>query len=271
MASQRNSRVGISSRSGEDQNARPSAPRSLCESWSFAYIEKMGLSCLLLTSDATLLKVMRTGFSAASVDLELRTDAAGAIELSSRRHLDGFVIDCDDASGARDVLTKIRSSRSNQLSVIFVVVNATTTIASKALANFVLTKPVPQTQLSGFLDIAVARMAREHRRYFRHKANVPLHLVCKTGGSFAGKIKNVSEGGLALTHFGPTAVEGVVTVQFELPSAQPQTFQAKAAVVWADAYTMGLRFLRIEPGCRSGFEAWLDSLEAQLRFRESIQ
>jgi hypothetical protein len=164
----------------------------------------MGLSCLLLTSDATLLKVIRSGFSAASVDLQLRTDAAGTIELSSRRHLDGFVIDCDDAFGARDVLAKIRSSRSNQLSVIFVVVNATTTIAIKAMANFVLTKPVPHTQLSDFLDIAVARMEREHRRYFRHKANVPLQLFCNTGVFFAGKIKNVSEGGLAVTHFGPT-------------------------------------------------------------------
>jgi DNA-binding NtrC family response regulator len=120
-----------------------------------------------------LLKVMRTGFSAASVDLELRTDAASAIELSSRRHLDGFVIDCDDASAARDVLTKLRSSRSNQLSVIFVVVNATTTTAIKAMANFVLTKPVPQSHLRGFLDIAVGRMEREHRRYFRHKAKCP--------------------------------------------------------------------------------------------------
>jgi DNA-binding response OmpR family regulator len=230
----------------------------------------MALSCLLLTSDAMLSKLMRTGFSAASVDLELRTDAASAIELSSRRHLDGFVIDCDDASGARDVLTKIRSSRSNQLSVIFVVVNATTTIAIKAMANFVLTKPVPHTQLSGFLDIAIARMEREHRRYFRHKTNLPIQVFCDTG-SFAGKIKNVSEGGLALTHFGPSAVEGVMTLQFELPSAQPQTFHAKAVVVWNDAYAMGLRFLRIEPGCRSGFEAWLDSLEAQLRFRESTQ
>ena len=114
-------------------------------------------------------------------------------------------------------------------------------------------------------------MEREHRRYFRHEANVPLQLFCNTGGPFPGKIKNVSEGGLALTHFGPTAAEGVVTVQFELPSAQPQTFRAKAAVVWTDAYAMGLRFLRIEPRCRSGFKAWLDSLEAQLRFRESIQ
>ena len=81
----------------------------------------------------------------------------------------------------------------------------------------------------------------------------------------------MSAGGLALTHFGPAAVEGVVTVQFGLPGAEPQTFQAKAEVVWNDAATMGLRFLRIEPGCLSGFEAWLDSLEAQLQFRESAQ
>ena len=160
----------------------------------------MGLSCLLLTSDATLLKVMRTGFSAARVDLELRTDAASAIELSSRRHLDGFVIDCDDASGARDVLAKIRGSRSNQLSVLFVVVHATTTVnkALKVRANFVLTKPVPHTLLRGVLDIAVARMEREHRRYFRHKASMAIQLFCNTGGSFAGKIKNVTKVDLPL-------------------------------------------------------------------------
>ena len=82
---------------------------------------------------------------------------------------------------------------------------------------------------------------------------------------------NVSESGLALTPFGPAAVEGVVTVQFELPSTEPQTFQAKAEVVWNDNYAMGLRFLRIEPGCRSGFAAWLDSLEAHLQFQESTR
>ena len=80
---------------------------------------------------------------------------------------------------------------------------------------------------------------------------------------------NVSEGGLALTHFGPATVEGVVTVKFELPSTEPQRFQAKAEVVWKDACAMGLRFLSIEPGCRSSFAAWLDSLEAQRQLRES--
>jgi hypothetical protein len=233
----------------------------------------MGLNCLLLTSDATLLEVFRTGFSATSVELEMRADAASAIELSARRHLDGFIIDCDDVSGALDALTEIRGSRSNKSSVVFAVVNGTTSVSVvvDAGANFVLGKPVQAKHLRSLLDVALPRMEREHRRYFRHKVDLPVELLCYAGETFGGKIMNVSEGGLALSHFGPAAVEGVVTVQFGLPSAEPQPFQAKAAVVWNDAATMGLRFLRIEPGSRSCFAAWLDSLEAQLQFRESAE
>ena len=88
----------------------------------------MGLNCLLLTSDATLLEVIRTGFSTTKVELEMRTDARSAIELSDRRHLDGFVIDCDGVEKAMDLLVQIRASRSNKLSVVFAVVNVTTDV-----------------------------------------------------------------------------------------------------------------------------------------------
>ena len=231
----------------------------------------MGLNCLLLTTDATLLGVFRTGFNATSVELEMRTDAASTIELSARRHLDGFIIDCDDVSGARDVITEIRSSRSNKTSFVVAVVNGTTSVSTAvdAGANFVLGKPVHDKQLRSLLEVALPRMAREHRRYCRHKVDLSVELLCYTGETLAGKIMNVSEDGLALTHFAAPAVEGVVTVRFELPSAEPRTFQAKAEVVWNDASVLGLRFLRIEPSSRSYFEAWLDSLEAQLQFRES--
>ena len=67
----------------------------------------MGLNCLLVTGDATLLEVFRKGFCATSVELEMRTDAASAIELSARRHLDGFIIDCDGVERAMDLLVQI--------------------------------------------------------------------------------------------------------------------------------------------------------------------
>jgi CheY-like chemotaxis protein len=229
----------------------------------------MALNCLLLTSDATLLEVIRAGFSGMNVTLEMRTDATGAIDICSRRHLDSFVIDCDDVPQATDLLSQIRNTRSNKLSVIFAVVNAKTSV-SMAIgpgANFVLGKPVQDKQLRSFVDIALPIMQREHRRYFRHKVDLPIELLCQTGETFTGRVINVSESGLALTRF--ASVEGVVTLQFGLPSVTPKIFQAKAEVVWKDAFAMGLRFLQVDPGCRSLFEAWLDSLEAQKRFQES--
>lgn len=230
----------------------------------------MGLHSLLLTSDATLLEVFRTSFAAVNVDLELRADATSAIELLARRHFDSFIVDCDDVPGSADVVVKIRGSRANKLSVICAIVNAITTVsgAFDSGANFVLGKPVSEKMVRGFLETALPRMEREHRRYFRHRVDLPIELGCATGEVFSGKIMNVSEGGLALTRFGPAAVEGVVTVQFKLPNVDQQKFQAKAEVVWKDSFAMGLRFLRIEPGCQSSFEAWLNSLEAQQVFRE---
>lgn len=232
----------------------------------------MGLTCLLLTSDAALLDVVRTTFGALGVGVELRHDAASAVELAGRRHIDSFVIDCDDVLGAADLLATIRNSRSNKQSTVFAVLNGNTSVSAavEAGANFVLGKPVPDTLLRSHLDIALPRMEREHRRYFRHKVDLPITISCPAE-TLAAKIMNVSEGGLAITHFGPAAVEGTVRIQFELPGTTAQVFRAKAEVVWRDAFTIGLRFLRIEADSRLSFEGWLEALEAQLRFRESTQ
>lgn len=96
---------------------------------------RAGLSCLLLTGDAALLDVARNTFGAVGVGLELRADAASAIELADRRHIDGFVIDCDDVRGAMDVLAAIRNSRSNKQSVVFAVLNGKTSVSAAVEAG----------------------------------------------------------------------------------------------------------------------------------------
>ena len=60
-------------------------------------------------------------------------------------------------------------------------------------------------------------------------------------------------------------------MEFELPSIESQTFRARADVVWNDSFVVGLRFLCVEKDCGVTLQAWLNSLEAQLRFRESAK
>ena len=135
-------------------------------------------------------------------------------------------------------------------------------------ADFVVGKPIQDGRICAVLDMAVPKMEREHRRYFRHQIDLPIELQLYTGQSFRAKMRNISEGGFAI-HTSETLPEGVVSVQFDLPSIDPETLRGHAVVVWASTSLAGLRFLYLEPQCRAGFQAWLDSMEAQLRFRES--
>jgi CheY-like chemotaxis protein len=231
----------------------------------------MGLDCLVVTCDPALLGQIKADFSVRGVSLDLRQDAASAVELASRRHWDGLIIDCDDLAGGTEALVNMRSSRSNQQTLIIAVLNGSTD-REKALdlgANLVLCKPIAESRLQSVLDIAIPRMEREHRRYFRYDIDVPVRLQNQLGQSISATMKNVSEGGMSIKLAAPVHLKGVVPVDFDIPSVEPQAFHAKADIVWSDSFAMGLRFLHIEKGSEVAFQSWLSSLEAQFQFRNS--
>ncbi len=205
--------------------------------------------------------------------LDLRQYSASAIELAGRRHLDGLVIDCDDVAGGTEALVKVRNSRSNKETQIVAVVNGSTSVGT-ALdlgANFVLCKPIQETRLRSVLDIVLPKMECEHRRYFRYSIDLPVRFRNHLGQSSTARMKNVSEGGLAIKLVDPIHLKGVVPVEFDIPSIEPQAFHAKADVVWSDSFEMGLRFLYIEKNSGVALKSWLDLLEAQCQFRESTE
>jgi CheY-like chemotaxis protein len=233
----------------------------------------MGLECLIMTCDPTLLAVFQASLGTHGASLQLRQDSASAIEFVSRRHLDGLVIDCDGVPGGTRALPELRSTHANKQTLILAVVNGWTS-AEEALdlgADFVLSKPIQQTRLRGLLDIAIAKMEREHRRYFRYDVDLPVRFRNPLGQSFTARMQNVSEGGLAIKLIDPVRLEGVVVVEFDLPSVEPQAFHAKADVVWSDSFAMGLRFLYIEKHSGVALQTWLSSLADRLRFHETAQ
>ena len=231
----------------------------------------MGLDCLVVTCDPTLLGQIKANFNARGASLDLRQDAASAVELASRRHWDGLIIDCDDVAGGTEALVNVRSSRSNRETLIVAVISGpTTTEAALDLgANFVLSKPIEESRLRAVLDIALPRMEREHRRYFRYDIDLPVRFQNHLGQSFSTTMKNVSENGMAIKLVNPVHLKGVVPVDFDIPSIEPKAFHAKADIVWSDSFAMGLRFLHIEKDGKEALQSWLSSLEAQLQFRDS--
>jgi CheY-like chemotaxis protein len=233
----------------------------------------MGLECLILTADPAVLADVRAGLGEYGAALQFRHDAASAVELASRRHLDGIVVDFDDAPGGRESLVQLRKTPANKQTLILAVVNASTQ-EQQVLhlgADFALSKPIQQGRLRSLLEIAVPKMQREHRRYFRFAVDLPVRFSDSQGKSFTARIRNLSEGGLAIKLNDPVRLTGVILLDFDLPSVAPQPFHGKAEVIWTDAFVMGLRFLYIEKESDVAFQNWLASLEARARFHESMQ
>src|SRR6476646_10868529 len=87
------------------------------------------LQCLLLTRDSALLELVDKVLQPLGIGLEIRTESASALEIATRRHLDGF-LDCDDVAGARELLDTIRRGRCNRMAAVLAVSNGASTPAS---------------------------------------------------------------------------------------------------------------------------------------------
>jgi hypothetical protein len=231
----------------------------------------MALQCLMMTRDLNLLSHIKATLNEHGAWLDLRQDSASAMELVSRRHWDGLIIDCDDVPGGTEAIPEVRNSRSNKHSLIFAVVNGLTRVeaALDLGSTFVLSKPVQEIRWRTVLTAALPKMEREHRRYFRYEADLPVRLCNHDGQTFGARMKNVSEGGMAIQLVNPVRLEGVINLEFEIPGVEAQLFRAKAEVVWSDAFAMGLRFLYADEASGSILQAFLNSLAAQLQIRES--
>ena len=232
----------------------------------------MRLQCLLVTQERELLELVQPALEEAGMEVEVRTETVSTMEITRRRHLDGFLVDCDDVPGGRGLLRAIRDSGSNRMSTIFAVVNGTTSIteAMEEGANFVLGKPLAQERFQAYLKVARVSMEREHRRYFRFAVNLPARAYATDESCVEGRMMNISEGGLALRPAPGSILQGTVRLEFVLPSIDPFTVQAKGEVVWGDTGGLvGIRFLYMGEDSRRRLQDWLSQLYAQLELHEA--
>jgi CheY-like chemotaxis protein len=225
------------------------------------------LQCLLVTQERELLELVRPALENSGMEVEVRAEARSALEICGRRHLDGFLVDCDDVPGGRELLASIRASGSNRMSTIFAVINGTTSItqAMEEGANFVLGKPLAGERFQAYLEVARVSMEREHRRYFRFPVNLPIRVQNAESVGTEGRMVNISEGGLAVRLAPGGGLQGTVRLEFTLPSLEAFTVQAKGEMVWGDtAGLAGVRFLYMGEESRRRLQEWLGQLYAQM-------
>jgi DNA-binding response OmpR family regulator len=231
----------------------------------------MRLQCLLVTQERELLELVRPALEHSGIDIEVRAEAGSATEICVRRHLDGFLIDCDDVPEGRELLKTVRSSGSNRMSTIFAVVNGSTSItaAMEEGANFVLGKPLSPERFAAYLEMARLSMEREHRRYFRFAVDLPVRVHMAEESVAEGRMMNISEGGLALRVALNASLQQIVRLQFDLPSLEPFPVEAKGEVVWGDTGGLvGIRFLYMGEDSRRHLQEWLSQLYAQMELHE---
>jgi DNA-binding response OmpR family regulator len=218
------------------------------------------LNCLLLSHDPAIQHAVAQVF--AGIDLEFKEDTISAFELLSRSHFDAFIVDCDALEHGTEIIPGIRSSRANRRSVIFTIVNGTTSMATamELGSNFVMGKPLDIERLSTYFQSALHQMETEHRRYFRHAVALDAEVLCRDGKVIPARLLNASEGGLALRLLDREQLDGSVTIRFALRNAQQTIITAVAVLCWSREPIFGMKLFGVDEESRRAYAEWLSSL-----------
>lgn len=220
----------------------------------------MRVNCLLVSRDSQVQKLVTEVF--AEIDLRLREDTLAALDVITRSHFDGFIIDCDGIERGTEIIIAARSSRSNRKSVIFTIVNGKTSVATamELGSNFVLGKPLDTDRLTTYFQSSLHKMETEHRRYFRYQLSLDAEVVRRDGKVVPAQILNVSDGGLAIRLLDRAHLYGSVTVRFTLPDTQRTAITAVALLCWSREPIFGLKFFGLDGESGRAYSEWLSSM-----------
>ncbi len=196
------------------------------------------------------------------IDLRVREDTLGALELISRSHFDAFVIDCDGMRRGTGIIVAVRNSPSNRRAVIFSIVTAKTPVATamECGSNFVLGKPVDAERLSTYFDSSLHKMETEHRRYFRYQLTLDAKVENRDGRVLPAQILNVSERGVALRRLDGAQLHGSATIRFVPPNGGKKLITAVAIVCWSREPIFGMKLFGMDEESRSAYTEWLSSM-----------
>src|SRR5579859_3045905 len=160
----------------------------------------MLVNALLLSSDASLLGVLRRSAEELGIRPQEIASVGQAGAMLTTKRFEGIVVDTDDLEGASGFIEALRKTPSNKSSIIVAVVNGRTSPceAFRKGANMVLEKPVTAEKLVRSLRAAHSMMTRERRRAIRLLVDTQITIKPTSGQEQRATTTDISEGGIGL-------------------------------------------------------------------------
>jgi PilZ domain len=212
---------------------------------------------LLVSTDTVAVEQIASVMRKFAILPEICTDIPAALGLINTRKYEAVVLDHAFGEHVAHLLERVRFSPSNQNSVTFVMGDLAEHAGPPAQPNFIMPKPLSDTQVQSTLRAALGSIIHEYRRYFRCSIALPITIQIDDEIGFACEMINISEGGLAVNTPISFPVGAAARVQFTLPG-ESAGFDIQSDIFWSDSKSRaGLHFRFVPPDQKSRLQDWL--------------
>jgi DNA-binding response OmpR family regulator len=222
----------------------------------------MSFRALLVTKDDQASEILEPVLS----NFGLSTDCCGyseALCLVSEQKFQAVLVDYDDPRSAALVLQNLstKSFQNHAVTVALLSDRGKVRSVFGAGANFVLYKPVSQSQAITTLRAATALIKRERRTAFRVPIQVAVKLRLDNGEDNAsfidGILLDLSETGMDVLAAQPLYSSARLQARFLLPNSESE-FEVAGEVAWANPNgESGVRFCDVPEELCAALQSWL--------------
>lgn len=218
-----------------------------------------GLHSLLLSTDDTVVRVLRRVLSELEIGVEQCADVDSTIQRMTRQRFEAVIVDCSTPEIASKVLRGIRSAPANKRAVVIAVTDGQDAAKSATAlgAHFVLFKPLALERTRSSFRAVRALMKRERRRHARIPVELPveLHFDAKQG-SVRTVTSDLGENGIAIKTRNQKLPSGF-QVRFTLPGSSGIEIDTHGEVAWEGATIVGIRFRDLPPATSDQLKLWV--------------
>ncbi len=217
----------------------------------------MKLNALLMCRQHESLSVVLNTLEDLSIDGEMCSSEADAMELLALGYYSALIVDFD-LPGASQVVHMARLVPAQRRPVVFAMIGARTDIGAtfQAGANFVLYKPLVFEQVSHSMRAGRAFMRPDRRRSPRQKTESMVYLRFGDICPVPALVLELSQDGLSVQAAEPIPA-AEVPLRFILPGTS-YLIEGTGEVMWADdSGRAGILFGDLSPATRRQLRNWL--------------